>query len=262
MSHQSKEDQIIKEAFGKIKAEYSAKEHVFYEVQRDFDKKGFISKAKLRYFKRRMDRFVPAIALFVIVFCVFSFYSVSTGLFTDGKVYKSSNEIMEEYREKTGETDSGDEADYTAPEAKSAENTDEGALIDISVIAAKDIGFTEFKISQIPDDIFTIWEEMQNIGAAPTFFDLVSCSFDANEDQHTLIVDFDEKLQEFMDNSASLDVLTGIVKSFSNYYTDCDAIVINSGDKPVTFQGKEVDTAEMMASDIKVMAHETVNYGE
>ena len=273
--------QTIVRAFDSIKAKDSVKEHIFYEVQRNYENSGYVSKAKLRFAKHNFDRYVPAVAACVILICGLSFFGVSQGWFT-GEPFKPTDQLLKEngvsYSEEaslpltaaapseenasseasTQEGSSTDEKSITAGNytANSVETTD------ITIFAAKDIGYTQYKIYGIPKDGFILWDEMQVIGAAPTTFSLESYSFDDSDGSMTLVLNFDDGLQTFLDSSATTDVISGVVNSFSQLFTECTAIDVNSNGVPAVFGGNPLDTAAMMSAQFQITAAEEITYNE
>lgn len=85
----------IHDVFDSIELNDSKKEKIYYEILRNYEKKGYVSSKKLHFFKQNLDRFVPAIAPCILLLAIFSFYGVTTGLFT-GVPYKSTEQIIAE----------------------------------------------------------------------------------------------------------------------------------------------------------------------
>ena len=225
----------VKASFGRIICKTERKEHLYYDCLRDYNKKKVINKAKFRYFKRKLDKYIPAIAIVAIVICVFSWYAVNSGLLT-GHQFVHSDDLMDQY-----------EYHYSG----------DGTSID--TYAVVDGGFAEYELQGFNGNAYDLWAKMCDIGAMPKNFDISYCTYSEVDDQMVLTLAFDKNLQNYMDKAESDDILVAISKSYKEFYPDTDKIIITSDEVEVIYGGNIADTAEMLSREINIVSSETVD---
>lgn len=257
---------LIRKSFGKIKLKDEKKQHIYYEIQRNYDKKGFVSNQKLHFFKQRFDRIVPAVAAFIILVCAFAYYGVSTGLLT-GQPYVATDKILADTGAGEGgkmdEPVAGGRTEAAAEDApvssESAQLAKFGAgypATTANVYAGIDVGYTLYVIEDIPQDALVLWQEMENLNAVPADISLESYSISDN----TLTLDFNGSLQDIQNASATTSMVAGIAQTYRDFYPEVTAVVINSAGSPVTFEGEEIDTSSEITFDIT--NREVIQYAE
>ena len=245
----------IHDAFDSIKLNDSKKEKIYYEIQRNYEKKGYISSKKLHFFKQTFDRFVPAIALCILLLVGFSFYGVTTGLFT-GVPYKSTEEIIAE----TADT-SKSSSTSTAPAPATARGTDTPIndapapdantvtdTVTANIYSAFDIGYTLYVVEDLPNDPMVLWNEIINLKAVPQSIALNSYTMEDS----VLVLDFNKELQTLQDSSATTAIVCGIAKTYDEFYPENESLAINSGGAAISFQGEPIDIKALLDEHINI----------
>lgn len=251
-----KDKDRIHDSFGRIKLKDEKKQHIYYEIQRNYEKKGFVSNQKLHFFKQRLDRIVPAAAAFIILVCAFAYYGVSSGLLT-GQPYIATDKILADAGGgeggKADEPVAGGRAEAAAEDAPVSSESAQLAKFGgaspattANVYAGIDVGYTLYVIEDIPQDALVLWQEMENLNAVPNEISLESYTISDN----TLTLDFNESLQEVQNASATTSMVSGIVQTYRDFYPEVTAVVVNSAGSPVTFEGEEIDTNLEIAIDV------------
>lgn len=229
------EPERVKASFGRIILPAERKEHIYHDCLRNYKQKKAVNKAKARYFKRRVDKYIPLIALLAIGVCVFSWYAVNSGLLT-GLKFVHSNELMDQYEYNySGEGDS------------------------VTVYGAGDEGFTKYELTGFSGNAYDLWAKMRESGAAPKNFDISYCTYSEVDDEMVLTLVFDADLQKYMDKAESDDTLVAICKSFKEFYPNADKIVIEADEVEIIYGGNLIDTGEMLGREISIVANETVD---
>ena len=245
----------IHDAFESIILSDKTKEKIFYQIQRNFDKKGYISGRKLHFFKQTFDRFVPAIALCIVIFVGFSFYGVTTGLFT-GVPYKTTEEILQN----TGNRPAPLEIDTPEPAARNAASGSSApataGTVTANIYAAIDIGYTHYIVQNIPQDPIVLWDEIITLGAVPEAISLDSYSMDSSQ----LVLNFNKELQTIQDSSATTSIVCGIAKTYDEFYPESESLIINSDGAALSFQGATVDINTLIAQNINITDTKNVVY--
>lgn len=229
------EPERVRESFGRIICNTERKDHIYHDCLRNYNKKKSVNKAKARYFKRKVDKYIPLIALAAICICVFSWYAVNSGLLT-GLKFVHSKDLMNQY-----------EYNYSG----------DGSSVD--VYGAGDEGFTKYELTGFSGNAYDLWAKMSEIGAVPKNFDISYCTYNESDDEMVLTLVFDANLQKYMEKASSDDSLVAICKSFKEFYPDANQIVIKSDEIEVIYNNAIIDTAEMLSRDITVIAEESVN---
>jgi hypothetical protein len=268
------DNKTLHDSFGKIVPRAETKKRVYYEILRNYDKKGYVSNRRLHFMKQRFDRYVPAIAACLLLLFGISYFGVSSGLFT-GKAFQSTDQMLRDagyartgdanlaegaQEEITGEATAQDEA-YVVEEGAGEAATEAAQQEESSAYAAaasqdtatvhfyapQDIGYTHYIVEGVPLDPITVWEEMRKIGAVPE--EIVLESYSMTED--SLLLYFNGTLQEIQSKSATTSLVTGIFVSYQELYPNL-ALEIFSGDSPILFQGEELDLSGISSQDLSV----------
>lgn len=267
----------IHDSFEKIVPKAEKKTYIYYDILRNYDKKGYVTTRRLHFWKQKLDRYVPAIALGMIVLCVFSFYGVKSGLFT-GVPFRTTNQILED----TGYTaEAGGVADDAAAQDENAAVADaaptEGTqaveeraekaaapeaqyegedTVTANIYGAVDIGYTHYIVEGMPQDPLVLWDEMQELGAVPAEITLEAYSLSDSE----LTLEFDESLQEIQDKSATDAIITGIAVTYKEVFPGV-GLTILSGSEPVLFEGTPIDVNAKTVEDLNITDTEQHSYG-
>lgn len=229
------DEERIKASLGRIICPTERKDHIYHDCLRSNNKKKDVNKAKARYFKRKLDKYIPIIALAAIAICVFSWYAVNSGLLT-GLKFVHSNDLMDQY-----------EYNYSGDGAS------------VSVYGAGEEGYTKYELTGFSGNAYDLWFKMHEIGAAPKNFDISYCTYSEADDEMVLTVAFDANLQKYMEKADSDSTLVAICKSFKEFYPDADKIIIKSDEVEIIYGNALIDTAEMLSREINIVANETVN---
>lgn len=225
----------VKESFGRIICKTERKDHLYHDCLRNFGKKKAVNKAKARYFKRKIDKYIPLIALIAIAVCIFSWYAVNSGLLT-GLKFVHSSDLMDQY-----------EYNYSG----------DGSVVE--VYSAGEEGYTKYELMGFSGNAYDLWAKMREIGAAPKNFDISYCTYSEVDDQMVLTVAFDSELQAYMNKADSDSTLAAICHSFREFYPDAQKVIIKSDEVEIIYNGSLIDTAELLSRELNIVATETVD---
>lgn len=271
--------QELKDALGRIEATDRAKEQIYNNVLRTAKDKKALSQKKVSFFKRRLDRAMPlAAACIVLLFC-FCLWGVNSGAFFGSPV--SYGQSMGATGADTQNVESQEatalNGGAAVPQDPVAEAGEEGGAmanrlpesgqkanetaptVSVTAIAAIDVGFTAFEISDIPKDPFVFWDELLRVGAMPSAISLVGHNF---ESPQSLKLSFNSQLQTMMEASATDSLLVGIAKSFKAMYPEITELSFSCEGKPLVFVNKEVDGTELMERQISITDTKIISYGQ
>lgn len=266
------ENKAIHDSFERIVPKEGKKTAVYYEILRNYEKKGYVSNRKLHFFKQKFDRMVPALALCLVGIFVFAYFGVTSGLLT-GSPFQTTDQLLNEagYGQAAGAGSAADEAEmFQAPEAAKAEAQEDAgettemtrsgaapALVTANIYAALDVGYTRYIVSNMPQDALLLWEEMEELEAVPAAINLEAYSLDAG----ALTLEFSADLQEILDKSAADSLATAIAATYRDFYPEAEELVILSGGSPITFQGEAIDLSAATADTLSVTDTRELEYG-
>lgn len=208
----------IIEAYKNVSAGKFGHEHMYKELMRKINEKGFVKHQKMLFAKHRFDRFVPYIALFCICFVVYAFFAVQQGWIT-GQKFKESTALAED----EGYVYSGE--NKTLEEVKAYFNGEEYVPAEedktekITVYSVID-GESKLELENLPEDTdgFKLWEIMQEKGMAPENAELITYTLDKD----VLSLSFSEEINDYTSDEKKLKALK---KSFTALFR-CNDVVI------------------------------------
>jgi DNA-directed RNA polymerase specialized sigma24 family protein len=226
--------------------------------------KSFISKKHLTLLKHTFDKYVPVIAVALIALCVFSYYAVSVGLFT-GKVYKSSNDILNETSVisdvsviSTSSEASQSDTSQNSLSSEASQDYSSFDKVDVDAVISQDLGYTEYNIKSVPQNAVALWNELLRINAVPNSIHLIDYKYEGT----TLTLYFDQYLQAAITASATTTLITSICKTYSSMFPDVTDIVILSNNSSLTKDGKNIDISSCWNTDISITDVHNISYGD
>ncbi len=241
-------EQKIKDAFDLIVNDDYSSNHSFYEIKRNLDKKGFVTKQRLKFFKHTFDRFVPLVACLCIAIVVYAFLAVHNGWLT-GSSYVESTEMAEN----EGYVYEGEDSTVAAAKSyfdgsksyndvgigesskteASKEETDNG--IDLtSVLSGESI-----HLNESPKDFFELWDKLKELKAVPDDIELISSAIDSTSSNNIVVVlDFNSALQDYADAQNGTEFLQIIADNFYALNSDYANFTFTCEEKPLTVNGE------------------------
>lgn len=245
-------EQKIKDAFDLIANDDYSSNHSFYEIKRNLDKKGFVTKQRLKFFKHTFDRFVPLVACLCIAVVVYAFLAVHNGWLT-GSSYVESTEMVEsegyvyEGEDSTvaaaksyfdgSKTYNNVEIGDNSKSETSKTETDNG--IDLTSVLTGE----SFHLDESPSDFFELWDKLKEMNAVPDDIELNSSAIDSTSSNNIVVVlDFNSALQDYADTQSDTEFLQIIADNFYALNSDYANFTFTCDKQPVTVNSSEVGT--------------------
>ncbi len=246
-------EQKIKDAFDLIVNDDYSSNHSFYEIKRNIEKKGFVTKQRFKFFKHAFDRFVPLVACLCIAIVVYAFFAVHNGWLTGSSYVESTEMAQNEGYVYEGEDSTVAAAKRYFDGSKSYNNVDIGEKSEngsetsetdngIDLISVTD-GKTSYHLDESPKDFFELWDKLEELGAVPEGVELNSSAIDSSSSNNTVVVlDFNSELQEYTDKQSDTEFLQTIANNFYALNSDYGTFTFTCDESPLTQNGEEVGT--------------------
>ena len=244
-------EQKIKDAFEAIESDEYSRNHTFYEIKRNWNKKGYIAKKKFTYFKHRFDKCVPLVACLCIAVVIYAYFAVQEGWITGSK-YQESTELVEE----NGYVYEGEDETVAAAKAyfdgsktyneldiggddSSSETSEVDSGIDLKSATSSDITH----LDESPENFFDLWDKLVELGYVPEDAELVSSSIDSSSSNNIVVVlEFNDEFQTYADSQSDTEFLQTIADDFYALNSDYANFTFTVGETPLTVGGEEVGT--------------------
>ncbi len=242
-------EQKIKDAFEAIESDEYSRNHTYYEIKRNWNKKGYIAKQKFTYFKHRFDKYVPLVACLCIAVVVYAYFAVQEGWIT-GSRYQESTEMVEEngyVYEGEDETVAAAKAYFDGSKAfNDVEIGDDGASsesseIDNGIDLKSAVSSDSTHLDESPKDFFELWDKLVQLGYVPENAELISSSIDSSSSNNIVVVlEFNDELQTYADSQSDTEFLQIIADDFYALNSDYASFTFTVGETPLTVNGEVV----------------------